>query len=111
MLTEREAQRLQREVETKWSDEWRNNVSIPDANSIIAASTNNIQRYQVGSQMEFVDIELEIMAVIENEKDSFPTVIRIVAEFTKEYSAKSFGDWSISSFKVEVQKKFRDFIT
>ena len=102
MLTERELERIQKEVETKWSDEWRNNVAI-HADNIIGMTTNSITRYQVGFEMEYVDIVLGFIAILDpsvTKKNNIPTVVSITAEFTKNYSKQSFGDWCISKFNV-----------
>ena len=97
MLTEREYKRLRRHVETKWSDEWRNNIAI-DVNNIIGVTTESVLRYEVGYDMAYVDIVLNIIAVLDTveTKYAFMTV-----ELTKNYSPKSFGDWCISRFDVK----------
>ena len=101
MLTERELERIKKEVETKWSDEWRNNVAI-DVDNIVGMTTNSIVRYQVGFGMEYVDIVLEFIAIQPSvtNRNALPTVVTFNAEFTKNYSKQSFGDWSISNFKL-----------
>ena len=102
MLTERELERFQKEVETKWSDEWRNNVAI-NVDNIVGSSTISINRYQVGFEMEYVDIVLGFIALREPsviKKNTLPTVVSFTVEFTKNYSKLSFGDWCISNFNV-----------
>ena len=102
MLTERELTRIKKEVETKWSDEWRNNVAI-NADNIVGMTTDSILRYQVGFEMEYVDIVLGFIATRDpsvEQMNKFPTLIIIKAEFTKNFSKQSFGDWCISNFNV-----------
>ena len=97
MLTEREYKRLRRHVETKWSDEWRNNIAI-DINNIIGVTTESVLRYEVGYDMAYVDIVLNIIAVLDTVETKYAF---ITVELTKNYSPKSFGDWCISRFDVK----------
>ena len=97
MLTEREYKRLRRHVETKWSDEWRNNIAI-DINNIIGVTTESVLRYEVGYDMAYVDIVLNIIAVLDTAETKYAF---ITVELTKNYSPKSFGDWCISRFDVK----------
>ena len=97
MLTEREYKRLRRHVETKWSDEWRNNIAI-DVNNIIGVTTESVLRYEVGYDMAYVDIVLNIIAVLDTAETKYAF---ITVELTKNYSPKSFGDWCISRFDVK----------
>ena len=108
MVTERELERLKREVETQWSNEWKNNLAF-NADDILAIITKNVKRYQVGFKMEFVDIELEVFAKASTsltEKGNVPTIINVTAEFTKNFSETSYGDWCISKFNVTDIKKY-----
>ena len=97
MLTEREYKRLRRHVETKWSDEWRNNIAI-DINNIVGVTTESVLRYEVGYDMAYVDIVLNIIAVLDTVETKYAF---ITVELTKNYSPKSFGDWCISRFDVK----------
>ena len=106
MLTEREYKRLRRHVETKWSDEWRNNIAF-DVDNVIGVTTESVLRYQVGYDMSYVDIELKVIAkldtppVPDNNTFAEAKYAFITVELTKNYSPKSFGDWCISRFDVK----------
>ena len=105
MLTEREYKRIRRQVETKWSDEWRNNIAF-DVDNIISVTTESVLRYPVGQNMWYVDIELKVIAaldtpsVLDNDKPA-QSYAFITVELTKNFSPQSFGDWCISRFDVK----------
>ena len=105
MLTEREYKRIRRQVETKWSDEWRNNIAF-DVDNIIGVTTESVLRYPVGHDMWYVDIELKIIAALDtpsvpdNDKPAQQYAF-ITVELTKNFSPQSFGDWCISRFDVK----------
>ena len=101
MLTQRELHRIRKDLEKESEVDCKNNIAI-NVDNIIGITTDNIQRYPVGST-EYVDIALIIHAVKDStitEKSNQPTYITVKAEFTKEFSKKSFGDWSIAKFNI-----------
>ena len=101
MLTQRELHRIKKELENESENDWKNNIAI-SVDDIIGITTESIERYPVG-RAEYVDIVLRIHALKDssiNEKSNTPTCITATAEFSKEFSEKSFGDWSISKFNI-----------
>ena len=101
MLTQRELHRIRADLEKKSDAEFENNIAI-NVDDIIGITTDSIQRYPVG-RTEYVDIALRIHALKDfstTEKNNPPTCITVTAEFTKEFSKNSFGDWSISKFNI-----------
>jgi len=106
LLSERELSRIKRDIETKWPDQWRNNISL-SVDEIEWVGTNKIRRYQVGRNF-YVDITLNMKAVkeIPSEKDkNIQILIDITAEFSKDYSENSFGDWYIIRFAIDDMKE------
>ena len=105
LLSERELERIKRDIETKWSDQWRNNIAL-SVDEIINVTTDRINRYEVGSNF-YVDITLNIKAIkeIPSAKDNDYVLIAITAEFSRDYSEKSFGDWYLIKFVVDSMKK------
>ena len=106
MLTQRELQRIKTDIETKWSDKWRNNIDI-SVDEIEWVATSSIQRYQIGRN-DYVDIALLMRAVKDiplRENETIGVLIDIKAEFSKDYGKNSFGDWCITKFIVNNMKQ------
>ena len=106
LLSERELSRIKRDIETKWPDQWRNNISL-SVDEIEWVGTNKIRRYEVGRNF-YVDITLNMKAVkeIPSEKDkNIHVLIDLTAEFSKSYSEDSFGDWCIIRFVIDDMKE------
>jgi len=61
MLTQRELKRIKSDIETKWSDRWRNNINV-NVDEIEWVNTSSIQRYNIG-RSDYVDIALIMRAV------------------------------------------------
>ena len=102
LLTERELDRIKRDIETKWNDQWRNNIAL-SVDEIEWIGTHSINRYPVGYDY-YVDIVLKMKAVKEiptADNKTISLLIDITAEFSKMYSEKSFGDWCITKFYVD----------
>ena len=101
MLTQRELQRIKSDIETKWSDRWRNNINV-NVDEIEWVNTSSIQRYNIG-RSDYVDIALIMRAVKDiplAEEKTIGVLIEIKAEFSKDYGENSFGDWCITKFIV-----------
>ena len=46
LLSERELSKIKRDIETKWPDQWRNNIEL-SVDEIEWVGTNRINRYQL----------------------------------------------------------------
>merc|ERR1719328_447173 len=95
MLTQRELLRLKTEIEKESGLEWKKNVAI-NVDDIDVITTERIERYPVGPDVNYVEIRLRIIALKDfstTENSTTPTLITATAEFTKEFSKNSFGDW------------------
>lgn len=101
LLSERELSKIKRDIETKWPDQWRNNIEL-SVDEIEWVGTNRINRYQVGKNY-YVDITLQMKAVkeIPSENKNIHVLIDITAEFSKVYCENSFGDWYIIRFVID----------
>ena len=101
LLTERELSKIKRDIETKWPDQWRNNIEL-SVDEIEWVNTNRIKKYQVGKNY-YVDITLQMKAVkeIPSQNKNVHVLIDITAEFSKSYSETSFGDWCIIKFVID----------
>ena len=86
MLTQRELKRIKSDIETKWSDRWRNNINV-NVDEIEWVNTSSIQRYNIG-RSDYVDIALIMRAVKDiplAEEKTIGVLIEIKAEFSKDY--------------------------
>ena len=101
MLTQRELSRIRNELEKASKSDGRNSIAI-SVDEIIGVITESIHRYPVG-RTEYVDIVLKIHALKDSligEERNTPTCITATAEFSKEFSKNSFGDWTITKFNI-----------
>lgn len=98
LLTTRERERIQTEIETEWKDIHRNNFDLTESD-IVAAVPARVNRYYVAYH-RFADIDI-VFVVNRVRENSRPIMMIIRTTFTRDYTEGRLPEWTISKFKLD----------
>ena len=99
LLTLRERERIQTEIETEWKDIHGNNFDINESD-IVAAMPVRVNRHYVAYH-KFADIDVVFVINRVREVNSRSIMMLIRATFTRDYTDGRLPEWTISKFKLE----------
>jgi len=97
LLSRKEFKRLQREVETEWSDVMRQNVGI-DVDQMEKVLITGITTQQIVDH-KYCDIDVTIVGVKEQD-DNIPHVMQVQVRMHREYTDGCLPDWMVTRFRI-----------
>jgi len=97
LLTRKEFKRLQKEVETEWSDVMRQNVTL-QVDQIDKILISGVRTQQI-VQNKYCDIDVLVMGV-KDQNTKLPLVLEMEVRLHREYTEGCLPDWMVTRFKV-----------
>eukprot|EP00092_Neocalanus_flemingeri_P104937 GFUD01134454.1.p1 GENE.GFUD01134454.1~~GFUD01134454.1.p1 ORF type:complete len:391 (+),score=151.03 GFUD01134454.1:36-1175(+) len=98
LLSRKEFKRLQKEVETEWSDVMRQNVSL-EVEEMEKALITDIRTHEIVHN-KFCDIDVLVVGVKEQEK-KVPLVMQVEVRLHREYTEGCLPDWVVTRFRIK----------
>jgi len=97
LLEKKELERLQREVETQWSDVQRHTLEL-EAEDLTAWVTD--LRTQQIVQRKWCDVDVVLVGLAQTGRGQVPRPVRVNVSFLRNYTEGQLPDWSITRFRV-----------
>lgn len=97
LLEKKELERLQREVETQWTDVQRHTLDL-EAEDLTAWVTD--LRTQQIVQRKWCDVDVVLVGLAQTGMGQVPRPVRVNVSFLRNYTEGQLPDWSITRFKV-----------